>query len=86
MVVTIQHNTNSFVSNDSIYYYSLVGAQFKSETLLFDSWIRPFQVLTLQAKVDLGEMVLKEYFAFPKAQALLETYHQIFFFCGVLVV
>ena len=39
--------------------------------------IRPFQVLPLWARLDLGVMAMKEYSAFPKAQALLEPHHQI---------
>ena len=37
----------------------------------------PYQVLLLQAIVDLGAMTMKRYSAFPKAPALLETHHQI---------
>ena len=36
-----------------------------------------YQVLPLQVRVDLGTMAMKEYFAFPKAPALLEPHHQI---------
>ena len=34
-------------------------------------------MLLLQAKVDLGVVAMKGYFAFPKAPALLEPHHQI---------
>ncbi len=34
-------------------------------------------MLPLQASVDLGAMVIKEYSAFLKAPALLEPHHQI---------
>ena len=34
-------------------------------------------MLPLQVRVDLGTMAMKEYFAFPKAPALLEPCHQI---------
>ena len=37
----------------------------------------PYQVLPLQAKVDLGVMAIKGYSAFPKAPALLELQHHI---------
>ena len=39
--------------------------------------IEPYQVLPLQARVDLGVIAMKEYSAFPKAPALLEPRHQI---------
>ena len=35
------------------------------------------QMLSLRARVDLGTMAMKKYSAFPKAPALLESYHQI---------
>ena len=38
---------------------------------------KPYQVLPLQARVDLGAMAMKGYSAFPKAPALLEPHHQI---------
>ena len=34
-----------------------------------------YQVLPLQARVNLGEMALKGYLAFPKAPAILEPHH-----------
>ena len=34
-------------------------------------------MLLFQARVDLGEMAMKGYYAFPKAPALLELHHQI---------
>ena len=38
----------------------------------------PGQVdLALQARVDLGAMVMKGYLAFPKAPALLEPHYQM---------
>ena len=37
--------------------------------VLLDLWIGPYQVLTLRAKVDQGQMVMKEYSAFPKVPA-----------------
>ena len=39
--------------------------------------IGPYQLLRLQARVDLGAVAMKEYSAFPKAPALLELHHQI---------
>ena len=36
-----------------------------------------YQVLPLQARVDLGVIALKGYSAFPKAPVLLEPHHQI---------
>ena len=45
--------------------------------ILFNPQIGPYQVLPFRARVDLGAMAMKEYSAFPKAQALLEHHHQI---------
>ena len=45
--------------------------------VLFDPLIGPYQVLLLWARVDLGAMTIKGYFAFPKTLALLEPHHQI---------
>ena len=53
-----------------------VCSQFKCQTVLFDSYIGPFQVLPFQARVDLGGMAMKGYSAFPKAPTLLEPHYQ----------
>ena len=50
-----------------------ISTQLKCQTVLFDSWIGPFQVLLLQAKMDLGTMAMKGYAAFSKAPALLSV-------------
>ena len=50
--------------------------QFKCQTVLFDRLIEPYQVLRLQARVDLGAMAMKGYFAFSKASRL-KSYYQI---------
>ena len=67
----------SSISNDSILHKSLVCTQRKCQTVLFDPWIGPYQVLQLRASVDLGAMAMKGYSAFHKAPALLEPHHQI---------
>ena len=51
--------------------------QFKCQTLLFEAWIGPYQVLPLRARVDLEVMAMKGYSAFPKAPALLDLHYQI---------
>ena len=56
---------------------SFICTQFKCQTILFDQLIGPYQVLPLQARVDLGAMAMKGYSAFPKAPALMKPYHQI---------
>ena len=45
--------------------------------VLLNPKIGPYQVLPLRARVDLREMAMKGYSAFPKAPALLEPHHQI---------
>ena len=40
-------------------------------SVLFDPEIGPYQVLPLQARVNLGAMAMKRYSAFPKAPVLL---------------
>ena len=45
--------------------------------VLFDPWIRAYQMLPLHARMDLGVMAIKRYSAFSKAPALLEPHHQI---------
>ena len=47
------------------------------QLVLFNSCIRPYQVLPFWARVDLGVMVMKGFSAFPKAPASLEPHHQI---------
>ena len=56
---------------------SLVCTQFKCQTVLFDPKIRPYQVLPLWVRLDLGAMAMKGYSTFPKAPTLLEPHHQI---------
>ena len=50
--------SNNFISNNSIKPYSFVCTQFKYQTVLFDQWIRPYQVLTLWDS-NLGAMAIK---------------------------
>ncbi len=40
--------------------------------VLFNPYIGPYQVLPLQARVDMEAMAIKGYYTFPKAPALLE--------------
>ena len=51
--------------------------QFSIRLVQFDRLIGPYQVLPLHARVDLEAMVVKGYYAFPKAPAFLEPYHKI---------
>ena len=67
--------SNSSTSNNLI--QQKLFAQFKCQTVLFDSLIGPYLVLTLLVRVDLGVMALKGYSAFPKVPALLEPHYQI---------
>ena len=67
------------VKNVSISSYSVYSIHFSISMLLvlLNPLIGPYQVLLLQARVDLGAMAMKGYSTFPKAPALLEPHHQI---------
>ena len=52
--VYIVELSNSSFSNNSIYYKPFVCIQFKYQTVLWDPDIKPYQVLPLRARVDLG--------------------------------
>ena len=54
-----------------------VCTQFECQTVIFDPYIEPNQVLPLQARMDLGALAMKGYSTFPKAPALQEPRHQI---------
>ena len=51
------------------FYFNQFSLALVHNLVLFDPYIGPYQVQPLQARVDLGVMAIKEYFAFPKAQA-----------------
>ena len=61
------------VKNVFISSYSVYSIHFSISMLLvlFNPLTGPYQVLPLPARVDLGVMAIKGYFAFPKAPALL---------------
>ena len=46
----------------------------RSQTVLFDPQIRPYQMLPLRVKMDLGAMAMKGYSIFPKCPRLLPHY------------
>ena len=76
--LTIQSNISHFlltVNDETIQF--CVNAHFKCQTILFDPYIGPYQVLTLRTRADLGVMAVTSYSAFPNALALLEPNHQI---------
>ena len=56
---------------------SFVYTQFECQTVVFDPFIGPYQLLPLWAKMDLRVMAMKRYSTFPEAPALLEPHHQI---------
>ena len=56
-----------------LFAFSLNVKQF----YLTDRVVGPYQVLPLQARVDLGVMKIKQYSIFPKAPALLQPHHHI---------
>ena len=47
------------------------------QLVLFNPQIGPYQMLTFQAREDLGAMAMKGYSAFPKSPTSLEPHHQI---------
>ena len=75
----------------SIQYQSFDYTQLNNQTVLFQAiqfsishlftfslnvkQIEPFQVLPLQARVDLGATAIKGYTTFPKTPTLLEPYY-----------
>ena len=59
------------------FYFKQVRFAKVRSFLSFDSKIGSYQVLPLQARVNLGAMAIKGYSAFPKAPALLESHHQV---------
>ena len=63
--------SNTSISNNSVEHKSFVCSQFDYQTALFDP------LIWLQARVQLGAMIMKGYSTFPKAPALQELHHQI---------
>ena len=59
------------------FYFKLFSLAKIHSLILFDPKIGPYQVLPLQATVDLGVMAMKEYSTFPQAPVLLEPHLQI---------
>ena len=47
------------------------------QLVLFNPKVKPCQVLLFRARVDLGAMAMKGYFAFPQTPAPLLPHHQI---------
>ena len=60
-----------------IFYLNLFSLAQAYSLVLFDQQIGPHQMLPLWPRVYLGAMAIKGYSTFPKAPALLESYHQI---------
>ena len=59
------------------FYFKQFNLAYIRSLVLFEPYIRPYQVLPLRARVDLGAIAMKKYAAFPKTPALLEPHHQI---------
>ena len=55
------------ITHNSIKHHSFICTLLKCQTVLFNLLIEPYQVLPLQARVDMGTMVMKRYSAFPKS-------------------
>ena len=74
--------TNYSIRHQSFVYIqvnerSFVCIQFKCQTVLFDAYIESYQVLPLQARLNLREIVMKEYSTFLIPPALLEPHQEI---------
>ena len=63
-------------SNNSIKHQTFVCTQLNRQTVLFDSYMGPYQVLLLRVRVELGVIEMKRYSIFPKALGL-EPHHQM---------
>ena len=48
------------ISSNSVEHKSFVFTQSKCQTVLFDPWIGPYQMLLLQTRMDLGAIALQE--------------------------
>ena len=69
LYVTIQLSVNTVLQT--------IQFSIRMLLVLFNPLIGPYQVLSHQARVDLGAMAMNGYSAFSKAPALLEPHHQI---------
>ena len=67
---TVPFQTNQFSIKKQFYFTQFSLAQVDI-SVLFDSYITPYQVLPLWVRVDLEAMAMKEYSVFPKAPGLL---------------
>ena len=59
------------------FYFKQLSLRWVLSLVLFDPLIRPNKVQPLWSRVNLGAMALKEYSAFSKAPALLESHYHI---------
>ena len=71
--VYIQLNDQTLLFQPSQSSISFVCFQFKCQAVLFDPYIGPYQVLPLQARVDLGVMAMKGYSTFPQSSSITGT-------------
>ena len=55
-----------------------ISTQLNYQTVLFDPKIGPYQVITLQTRVDIGVMAVKRFSVIPKASTSLKPHIQIF--------
>ena len=72
LIQTIQFSLSTVSMSKTVLFLTIhfcINTQFSS--------IGPYQMLPLWARVDLGAIAMKGYFAVPKAPALLEPHHQI---------
>ena len=71
LIIQFWHTYKEFqvllcITNNLIKHQLFVHTHFKCQTVLFDPYIGPYQVLPLRVRVDLSAMA-KEYSTFPKA-------------------
>ena len=51
-----------------LFYFKPFSLAYIDSLVLFDSWLGPYHVLSLRARVDLGVIALKGYSAYPKVR------------------
>ena len=77
LFVYTQLNDQTFLFLTIQFGMSFVCTQFKCQTVQFNPYTGPNQVVLPQVRADQRTMAMKGYSTFPKAPALLEPHHQM---------